>query len=66
VLADVLINTQIMLNADERREEFERLGFPVIQAMTHRRGDEADWAASRQGVARWTCRSTWRRPNTPA
>jgi hypothetical protein len=26
VLADVLINTQIMLNADERREEFERLG----------------------------------------
>ena len=51
VLADVLINTQIMLNADERREEFERLGFPVIQAMTHRRGDEADWAASRQGVA---------------
>ncbi len=51
VLADVLINTQIMLNAQERRAEFERLGIPVIQAMTYRRGDEADWAASAQGVA---------------
>ncbi|WP_404302496.1 cobaltochelatase subunit CobN [Alicycliphilus denitrificans] len=51
VLADVLINTQITLNADERRAEFERMGIPVIQAMTYRRGDEADWAANPQGVA---------------
>ncbi|MBP8137821.1 MAG: cobaltochelatase subunit CobN [Alicycliphilus sp.] len=51
VLADVLINTQITLNADERRAEFERMGIPVIQAMTHRRGDEAEWAASPQGIA---------------
>ncbi|MBS0507357.1 MAG: cobaltochelatase subunit CobN [Proteobacteria bacterium] len=51
VLADVLINTQIMLNADERRAEFERLGLPVIQAMPYRRGDEAHWAANPQGVA---------------
>lgn len=51
VLADVLINTQIMLNADERRTEFTRLGIPVLQAMPYRRGDEADWAASPQGVA---------------
>jgi len=51
VLADVLINTQIMLNAEERRAEFERMAIPVIQAMTYRRGDEADWAASPQGVA---------------
>ena len=51
VLADVLINTQIMLNADERRAEFARLGIPVLQAMPYRRGDEADWAANQQGVA---------------
>ncbi len=51
VLADVLINTQITLNADERRAEFEQMGIPVIQAMTYRRGDAADWAASQQGVA---------------
>ena len=51
VLADLLINTQITLNADERRAEFERMGIPVIQAMTHRRGDEAEWAASQQGIA---------------
>ncbi|MBF6723722.1 cobalt chelatase, partial [Acinetobacter baumannii] len=51
VLADVLINTQITLLADERRAEFERMGIPVIQAMTYRRGDEADWAANPQGVA---------------
>lgn len=51
VLADVLINTQIMLNADERRAEFTRLGMPVLQAMPYRRGDEAAWAASPQGVA---------------
>ncbi|WP_259456267.1 cobaltochelatase subunit CobN [Alicycliphilus denitrificans] len=51
VLADVLINTQITLLADERRTEFERMGIPVIQAMTYRRGDEADWAANPQGVA---------------
>ncbi|WP_313082913.1 cobaltochelatase subunit CobN [Pulveribacter sp.] len=50
VVADVLVNTQIMLNAEERREEFQRLGIPVIQAMTYRRGDAADWAASPQGV----------------
>ncbi|MCO5109470.1 MAG: cobaltochelatase subunit CobN [Burkholderiaceae bacterium] len=50
-LADVLINTQIMLNAEERRAEFERLGIPVLQAMPYRRGDEAAWAANPQGVA---------------
>ena len=49
-LADVLINTQIMLNAQERRAEFERLGIPVLQAMPYRRGDEAAWAANPQGV----------------
>ncbi len=49
-LADVLINTQIMLMPEMRRAEFERLGIPVLQAMTYRRGDTAHWQASPQGV----------------
>ncbi|WP_119965076.1 cobaltochelatase subunit CobN [Simplicispira lacusdiani] len=49
-LADVLINTQIMLMPEQRRAEFERLGIPVLQAMTYRRGDTAHWQANPQGV----------------
>jgi cobaltochelatase CobN len=49
-LANVLLNTQIMLNAELRRGEFERLGLPVLQALPYRRGDEAAWAADPQGV----------------
>ena len=49
-LADVLINTQIMLMPEQRRAEFERLGLPVLQAMTYRRGDTAHWQANPQGV----------------
>ncbi len=49
-LADVLINTQIMLNAEGRRRDFEALGIPVVQAMPYRRGDAADWAADPHGV----------------
>lgn len=50
-IADVLINTQIMLNPDARRKEFEALGISVIQAMTYRKGDEAAWQSDPQGVA---------------
>lgn len=49
-LADVLINTQIMLMPEMRRAEFERLGIPVLQAMSYRRGDTAHWQANPQGV----------------
>jgi cobaltochelatase CobN len=49
-LAQVLINTQIMVNPEGRRKAFEALGIPVIQAMPYRRGDAADWAADPQGV----------------
>lgn len=48
---DVLINTQITLNADTRRVELEALGVPVIQAMAYRRGDAGAWAADPHGVA---------------
>ena len=50
-LANVLINTQITLNPEGRRAEYERLGIPVVQAMPYRRGDEAAWVADPQGVA---------------
>jgi len=49
-LADVMINTQIMLNPEGRRKEFEALGIPVVQAMPYRRGDVADWAADPHGI----------------
>ena len=49
--ADVLINTQIMLDAEGRRGEFTAFGIPVIQAMAYRKGDEAAWRADPQGVA---------------
>lgn len=48
--ADVLINTQIMLNAEGRRTEFEALGIPVIQAMPYRRGEQVDWEKDAAGV----------------
>ncbi|MFY9513384.1 MAG: cobaltochelatase subunit CobN, partial [Rubrivivax sp.] len=49
-VADVIVNTQITLNPEARRKEFEALGLPVIQAMAYRRGDAAQWAADPQGV----------------
>jgi len=51
-IADALINTQITLNPEGRRKEFEALGLPVVQAMPYRRGDAAAWAADPQGVQR--------------
>ena len=50
VVADAVINTQITLNPEGRRKEFEALGLPVIQAMAYRRGDAAAWQADPQGV----------------
>lgn len=48
--ADVLINMQIMLNGAGRKEEFEQLGIPVIQAMPYRGGEQADWEADPKGL----------------
>ncbi|TDQ36522.1 cobaltochelatase subunit CobN [Thiopseudomonas denitrificans] len=49
--ANVLINMQIMLNAQGRKAEFEQLGIPVLQAMPYRSGDQADWEKDPQGLA---------------
>jgi cobaltochelatase CobN len=47
---EAIVNTQITLNPEGRRKEFEVLGVPVIQAMARRRGHAEDWAASPQGI----------------
>ncbi len=49
-LANVLVNTQITLNAEGRRAEFETMGIPVVQAMPYRKGDEAAWMNDPQGI----------------
>jgi len=49
-ILDVLINTQIVLNPEGRKAEFERLGIPIIQAMPYRKGEQADWEQDPIGV----------------
>ncbi|MCX8146116.1 MAG: cobaltochelatase subunit CobN [Azovibrio sp.] len=49
-VADVLINTQITLNPEVRRKEFERLGIPVIQALAYRKGGDEEWRDDPQGI----------------
>src|SRR5262249_47440945 len=49
-LADVLINTQIMLNPEGRRTEFTQLGIPVIQAMSYRKGTVQSWREDPAGI----------------
>ena len=50
-VAQVLINTQIVLDAQARKAEFEKLGIPVLQTMAYRKGDAAEWARDREGVS---------------
>ncbi|MBI2306389.1 MAG: cobaltochelatase subunit CobN [Rhodocyclales bacterium] len=50
LVADAVINTQIVLDPEGRRKELEALGIPWVQALSYRRGDEADWRADPQGV----------------
>lgn len=50
-VADVIINTQIMLDAEGRKKIYEGLGLPVVQAIPYRRGDAAEWAADPAGIS---------------
>lgn len=49
-VADIVINTQIVLEPEGRRKELAKLGIPVVQALAYRKGDEAAWRADPQGV----------------
>lgn len=50
VVADAVINTQIVLDPEGRRKELAELGIPVVHALSYRKGDEAAWRADPQGV----------------
>lgn len=48
--ADIVINAQIVLDPEGRRKELAKLGIPVLQALSYRKGDEAAWRTDPQGV----------------
>lgn len=48
---DAVVNFTHLQNGEARREEFERLGVPVLQALNHRQGTPQAWRAAPQGVA---------------
>lgn len=50
LIAHALINTQITLNPEGRRQEFEAMGIPVVQAMPWRKGSAAQWEADPHGI----------------
>jgi cobaltochelatase CobN len=50
LVADAVINTQIVLDPEGRRSELARLGIPVTQALSYRKGDEAQWRTDPQGL----------------
>lgn len=52
LVADALVNTQITLNPEGRREELQAMGIPVVQAMAYRRGDARQWREDPQGIHR--------------
>lgn len=50
-VADVMINTQIVLDPEGRRQELAALGIPVMQSLSYRKGDVSDWRADPLGLA---------------
>ncbi len=48
---DVIVNFRSIHWADKRKQEFERLCVPVIQALTYMDGDQATWEADMQGIS---------------
>jgi cobaltochelatase CobN len=50
LVADAVINTQIVLDPEGRRQELAALGIPVVQALAYRKGDVDDWRTDPQGV----------------
>ncbi len=46
-----MINLRSIHLAQKRKEEFSRLGVPVIQALSYYSGDQARWEADKQGIS---------------
>ncbi|WP_255346810.1 cobaltochelatase subunit CobN [Thioalkalivibrio sp. AKL10] len=49
---DALLFYRVMLNPDDRREDFASLGVPVLQGLIYRDGSEADWRGDDVGFPR--------------
>lgn len=47
---DNIINTRIIHWADKRRDEYEQLGVPVLQALPYTPGDRAAWENDQAGI----------------
>ncbi|WP_417317376.1 cobaltochelatase subunit CobN [Emcibacter sp.] len=50
-ILDVIVNFRAIHWANKRKEEFERLGVPVMQALTYYNGNQADWENDSQGIS---------------
>ncbi len=50
-LFDLMLNTQITLDGEARRRDFEALDRPVIQLLTYRHGSPEEWAADPVGLS---------------
>ncbi|WP_321393086.1 cobaltochelatase subunit CobN [Emcibacter sp.] len=50
-IIDVIVNFRSIHWAGKRKEEFERLGVPVMQALTYFDGSQADWEQDSQGIS---------------
>ncbi|NVJ70579.1 MAG: cobaltochelatase subunit CobN [Alphaproteobacteria bacterium] len=50
-IIDLIVNFRSIHWAGKRKVEFERLGVPVMQALTYRDGDQATWEADSQGIS---------------
>lgn len=48
---DVIINFRNIHWASKRKEEFEKLGVPVLQGLTYFNGDQKTWEEDSQGIA---------------
>ncbi|MDP6094498.1 MAG: cobaltochelatase subunit CobN [Gammaproteobacteria bacterium] len=50
-VADVIINFRSIHWANKRKQEFEKFGIPVVQAITHYDGDQKAWEESEEGIS---------------
>ncbi|WP_138379454.1 cobaltochelatase subunit CobN [Luteithermobacter gelatinilyticus] len=50
-IIDVIVNFRAIHWANKRKEEFEKLGVPVLQALTYFDGDQAAWEQDSQGIS---------------
>lgn len=50
-LVDLIINFRMIHWANKRKQDFEKLGVPVLQALTYLDGDQQHWEESSQGIS---------------